>query len=116
MVVAGESTTLSPNLARIYHNNVVRIERASAAAWPAARRAPWDCDRRRIDIPHAIKTVGDHAISISLYRDIRAEVVVAVADVNAPVVEEAAEEPAAEEAAPAEEAAEEAAPEAVEAE
>ena len=69
-----------------------------------------EIDRRRIDIPTAIKTVGEHTALISLYREIRAEITVDVIDQSAPVVEEApAEEPAAEEAA--EEAVEEAAAE-----
>lgn len=68
-----------------------------------------EIDRRRIEIGKAIKMVGAHEISVSLYREIRATVVVNVVDAEAP--EAPAEEPAADEAAeapvevPAEEAA-----------
>lgn len=71
-----------------------------------------EIDRRRIDIPSAIKTVGEHTVSVSLYREIRAELKVSVVDVAAG--ESAAEEPA--EAAAADEAAEPAAEEAPETE
>jgi len=84
-----------------------------------------EIDRRRVEIPQAIKVVGEHEVLVSLYRDIKATVKVNVVDENAAAapaeveaeeaaeaVEEAAEEvaEAAEEAAEAvEEAAEEAA-------
>ena len=84
-----------------------------------------EIDRRRVEIPQAIKVVGEHQVLVSLYRDIKATVKVNVVDENAAAapaeveaeeaaeaVEEAAEEvaEAAEEAAEAvEEAAEEAA-------
>lgn len=69
-------------------------------------------DRRRIEMPQAIKTVGEHEVLVSLYRDIKATVKLTVVDENAAAapaeVEEAAE--AAEEAVEAvEEAVEEAA-------
>ena len=55
-----------------------------------------EVDRRRIDVRNPIRTVGEHEVEISLYRDIKATVKVVVVDENAP---EEAEE-AAEEAAP----------------
>ena len=71
-----------------------------------------DVDRRRIDVRQAIKVAGEHAVEVSLYRDIKATIKLNVVD------EAASEEPAevAEEAAEelAEEAAEEAAAEASE--
>ncbi len=69
-----------------------------------------EVDRRRIEIAKAIKTIGAHEVSVSLYREIRAAVVVNVVDAEAaqaPVeepAEEAVEAPA--EEAAAEEAAE----------
>ena len=77
-----------------------------------------EIDRRRVEIPQAIKVVGEHQVLVSLYRDIKATVKVNVVDENAAAApaeveaEEAAEavEEAAEEVAEAvEEAAEEAA-------
>lgn len=61
-----------------------------------------EVDRRRIEIHHPIKTVGEHPITVALYRDIRADVVVNVVDeagVFVPETEEAPAEEAAEEAA-----------------
>ena len=55
-----------------------------------------DIDRRRITIANPIKTVGEHMVTVDLYRDIKAAVTVNVVDAEAPVVEEA---PAAEEVA-----------------
>jgi large subunit ribosomal protein L9 len=57
-----------------------------------------EVDRRRIDIRTPIRTVGEHEVEISLYRDIKAVVKLNVVDEKAPVAEEAAAE-AAEEAA-----------------
>ena len=77
-----------------------------------------EIDRRRIDVRQAIKVVGEHAVEVSIYRDIKAEVKLLVTDeqgvvfgAEAPAEPEAVEE-VAEEAA--EEAVEEAAEEAVE--
>ena len=55
-----------------------------------------EIDKRRIDIPQAIKTAGEHTVVVSLYRDAKATVKVLVA----------AEEPVEEVAEVAEEAAE----------
>lgn len=66
-----------------------------------------EIDRRRIEIKNAIKTAGEHVITISLYRDIKASLTILVGDeatFNAPA-EEAPVEDAAE--AEAEEAVEE---------
>ena len=66
-----------------------------------------EIDRRRVEIPQAIKVVGEHEVLVSLYRDIKATVKVNVVDENAAA---APAEVEAEEAAEAvEEAAEEAA-------
>ena len=64
-----------------------------------------DVDKRRIELGHAIKTAGEHAVTISLYRDIKTTVKLLVG-VEEEVVEEAVEEVVVEEDAPAEEAAE----------
>ena len=66
-----------------------------------------EIDRRRVDVRQAIKVVGEHAVEVSLYRDIKAALKLNVVDEAAP---EPVEEAAVEEAA-AEEAAEEAAAE-----
>ena len=66
-----------------------------------------EIDRRRVDVRQAIKVVGEHAVEVSLYRDIKAVLKLNVVDEAAP---EPVEEAAVEEAA-AEEAAEEAAAE-----
>ena len=73
-----------------------------------------DVDRRRVDVRQAIKVVGEHAVEISLYRDIKAELKLNVVDEAAAAApaEEAPEatpeaEEATEEAPEAEEAAEE---------
>ena len=69
-----------------------------------------DVDRRRIELGHAIKTSGQHEVTISLYRDIKTTVKLFVggADEAAPVEEEAEVVETVEEAveAPAEETAE----------
>ena len=69
-----------------------------------------DVDRRRIELGHAIKTSGQHEVTISLYRDIKPTVKLFVggADEAAPVEEEAEVVETVEEAveAPAEETAE----------
>ena len=82
-----------------------------------------DVDRRRVDVRQAIKVVGEHAVEVSIYRDIKAEVKLLVTDeqgvvfgAEAPAEPEAVEEVAEEAAEEAvEEAAEEAVEEAVEA-
>ena len=69
-----------------------------------------EVDRKRIDVKSPIKTAGEHVVSISLYREIKAELKVLVGEESdlAAAEEPAAEEAVAEEAAPeAEEAAEE---------
>ena len=66
-------------------------------------------DRRRVEIPEAIKTVGEHQVLVSLYRDIKAAVKVNVVDENAAAAPAEAEEVAEEAAEAAEEAVEEAA-------
>ncbi len=58
-----------------------------------------EIDRRRIQINHAIKTVGEHAVEVDLYRDIKANINVSVVDI------EAKEEAPVEEVAEPEEAA-----------
>lgn len=63
-----------------------------------------EIDRRRIQINHAIKTIGEHAVEIDLYRDIKADINVTVVDIEAK--EEAPAEEAADEAPVAEAAAE----------
>ena len=74
-----------------------------------------EIDRRRIDVRNPIRTVGEHEVEISLYRDIKATVKVIVVDEKAPVAtEEAVAEEAAAEEAVAEEAVTEEAEEAVE--
>ena len=74
-----------------------------------------EIDRRRIDVRNPIRTVGEHEVEISLYRDIKATVKVIVVDEKAPVAtEEAVTEEAAAEEAVAEEAVTEEAEEAVE--
>ena len=69
-----------------------------------------EIDRRRIDLRQAIKVVGEHAVEISLYREIKAEVNLLVVDENATEeaeeTEEVAEEAVAEEAEEAAEPAE----------
>ena len=67
-----------------------------------------DVDRRRIELGHAIKTAGQHEVTISLYRDIKTTLFVGGADdevapAEAEVVEETIEEVV---EAPAEETAE----------
>ena len=69
-----------------------------------------DVDRRRIELGHAIKTAGQHEVTISLYRDIKTTVELfvggaddEVAPAEAEVVEETIEEGV---EAPAEETAE----------
>ena len=61
-------------------------------------QADIELDRRRIDIKNAIKTAGEHTVSASLYRDIKANITLLVGDeatFAAPAAEEV-EEPAAE--------------------
>ena len=73
-----------------------------------------EIDRRRVEIPQAIKTVGEHEVLVSLYRDIKATVKINVVDENAVVAPVEAVEEAAEEAVEAIEEAVEAVEEAVE--
>ena len=83
----------------------------------ALAEAAIEVDRRRVEIRQAIKTIGEHNIEVSLYRDIKAAIKVNVIDEAGNAVAPAAEEAAAEaeEAAEAAEAAEEVAEEAAEA-
>lgn len=83
----------------------------------ALAEAGIEVDRRRVEIRQAIKTIGEHNIEVSLYRDIKAAIKVNVVDEAGNAVAPAAEEAAAEaeEAAEAAEAAEEVAEEAAEA-
>ena len=78
---------------------------ALSAALAIAEQKELEVDRRRIDVRQAIKTVGEHVVEISLYRDIKANVTLDVVDEK--LVEEAVEV--------AEEAVEEAIEEAAEA-
>jgi large subunit ribosomal protein L9 len=59
----------------------------------------FEIDRRKIQLPESIKTVGDHTVTIKLYREVAAHVKV---NVLAEATEEEAEVPAAEPAAEAE--------------
>ena len=70
-----------------------------------------EVDRRRIDVRTPIKTVGEHEVEVSLYREIKATVKVKVVDEANP---EGESEPAEPEAEAAEEAVEAAAEEAAE--
>ena len=79
----------------------------------ALAEAAIEVDRRRVEIRQAIKTVGEHNIEVSLYRDIKAAIKVNVVDEAGNAVAPAAEEAAAE-AEEAAEAVEEAAEEAAE--
>lgn len=72
-----------------------------------------DIDRKRVELGKPIKVAGAHTVPVSLYRDIRAEVVVLVGVTAEEAAEEAAEEVA--EAVAAEEIIEEVVEEAVEA-
>ena len=62
-----------------------------------------EIDRRRVELSHPIKTAGEHEVTISIYREIKATVKLLVGVDEVAAEEEAAE--AAEAAAPAEEAA-----------
>ena len=65
-----------------------------------------EVDRRRVELGNPIKVAGEHAVAISIYRDIKATVTVNVVSDKAPEApeeEEAVEAPAEEAAAPAEE-------------
>ena len=76
-----------------------------------------DIDRKRVELGKPIKVAGAHTVPVSLYRDIRAEVVVLVGVTAEEAAEEAAEEIVEEaaEAVAAEEIIEEVVEEAVEA-
>jgi len=69
-------------------------------------QADLDIDRRRVEIKNAIKSAGEHTVVVSLYRDIKANLVLLVGD---EATFAAPAEEAAEEAVEAEEATEEAA-------
>jgi len=63
----------------------------------------FEIDRRKIQLPESIKTVGDHTVTIKLYREVAAHVKINVlaeateeADAEAPVAEPVAEAEAAE--------------------
>ena len=78
---------------------------AQMIATAIAEQKELEVDRRRIDVRQAIKTVGEHVVEISLYRDIKANVTLDVVDEKlveevVEVAEEAVEE-AVEEAAEA---------------
>lgn len=75
----------------------------------ALAEAGIEVDRRRVEIRQAIKTVGEHNVEISLYRDIKAAIKVNVVDEAGNAVAPAAEEAVEEAAEAVEEAAEEAA-------
>ena len=91
------------------HNIAKREETRLADA--EAMRAKLDgatvkVDRRRVELGNPLKVAGEHAVAISIYRDIKATVTVNVVSdkaVEAPEEEEAVEAPAEEAAAPAEE-------------
>ena len=53
----------------------------------------FEIDRRKIQLPESIKTVGDHTVTIKLYREVAAHVKI---NVLAEATEEAAEAPVAE--------------------
>src|SRR5664279_5572382 len=59
----------------------------------------FEIDRRKIQLPEPIKTVGDHTVTIKLYREVAAHIKV---NVVAEATEEAAETPVAEPVADAE--------------
>ena len=63
---------------------------AQMIATAIAEQKELEVDRRRIDVRKAIKTVGEHVVEISLYREIKANVTLNVVDeklVVEPVVE-----------------------------
>lgn len=69
-----------------------------------------EIDRKRLELGHAIKTAGQHAVELSIYRDIKVELNLLVGETfEEPAAEEAAEEVAEEAVEVAEEATEEAA-------
>lgn len=63
-----------------------------------------DIDRKRVELGKPIKVAGAHTVPVSLYRDIRAEVVVLVGVTAGEAAAEETEEAAAEEAVEAPEA------------
>ena len=75
----------------------------------AVEAAGIEIDRRRIEIGEPIKTLGEHQVAVSLYRDIKAALKLSVVDEAALAAEEAAKQ-----AAAAEEAAQETVEEVVE--
>lgn len=84
---------------------------AQMIADAVASQAGIEIDRRRVELPKPIKTVGEHTVGYSIYRDIKGAVKLNVVDEAAA----AAAEAAAAEAEAAEEAEPEAADEAAEA-
>lgn len=87
---------------------------AAMVAAAIAEQVGMEIDRRRIDLKGSIKTAGQHAAEVSLYRDIKATVNLMVGDDAALAAEALAEE--ADEALADAEAIEEAAAEVAEAE
>ena len=61
-----------------------------------------DVDRKQLDTHGLIKTVGEHDVTVSIYRDVKATIKVVVVDEKAAPVEEEAEEAAEVEAEAAE--------------
>jgi len=58
-----------------------------------------EVDKRKVEIPEAIKVLGEHEVKVRLHRDVQVTVTVAVVPEAAPAEEAAGEEPPAEEAA-----------------
>jgi large subunit ribosomal protein L9 len=74
----------------------------------AAQLGP-DVDHRRMDLHHSIKTVGDHPVIVTVYGDVKAELIVRVVPEGGAAAAKAPAEPVAEpvvEDAEADEAAE----------
>jgi large subunit ribosomal protein L9 len=61
-------------------------------------------DRRKVQLPHPIKSIGQHEVAVKLHRDVAAKIKVTVESENQPAASPPAEPPAAKppEAAPAE--------------
>ena len=66
-----------------------------------------EIDRKKIDLRDPIKTAGEHEVTVTVYRDIKAVLTVNVVDEKAPVAEEVVEEVADEAAEGAEDVADE---------
>ncbi len=58
------------------------VTNATVAEEIASQLGP-EIDRKRIDIKPAIKTLGEHPVNISLYREVTAELIVVVEDIDA---------------------------------